>query len=127
MIKNVSNLLKICLYFDCILFISYVKKSLNLKHLTTSFCIQGFPDSSVGKEPACNAEDPSLIPGWGRSLGGGNGDPLQCSCLGNPMDRGIWWATVLRISQRWTQLKCLSTYMYIYIFSHGEFTCYACV
>ena len=34
------------------------------------------------------------IPGSGRFLGGGNGNPLQCSCLGNPMDRGAWWATV---------------------------------
>ena len=40
---------------------------------------QGFPDSSVGKEPACNAEDPSLIPGWGRSTGEGTGYPLQYS------------------------------------------------
>ena len=79
MIKNVSNLLKICLHFDCVLFISYVKKSLNLKHLTTSFCIQGFPDSSVGKESACNAGDPSLIPGLRRSPGEEKGYPLQYS------------------------------------------------
>ena len=39
--------------------------------------------------------DPGLIPGWGRSPGEGNGNPLQYSCLGNPMDRGAWWATVL--------------------------------
>ena len=69
----------------------------------------------------------TAAPGWGRSLGGGNGNPLQCSCLGNPMDRGIWWATVPRISQRWTQLKCLSTYMYMYIFSHGESTLCMCL
>ena len=60
MINKVSNLLKICLHFDCVLFILYVKKSLNLKHLTTSFCIQGFPDSSVGKESTCNAGDPGF-------------------------------------------------------------------
>ena len=42
-------------------------------HLT---CLQGFPDSSVGKEPTCNAEDPSLIPGSGRSTGEGIGYPL---------------------------------------------------
>ena len=40
---------------------------------------QGFPDSSVGKEPACNAEDPGLIPGWGRSTGEGIGYPFQYS------------------------------------------------
>ena len=39
------------------------------------------------------AEDVGLIPGSGRSPGGGNDNPLHCSCLGNPMDRGAWWAT----------------------------------
>ena len=38
--------------------------------------------------------DAGLIPGWGSSPGGGNGNPLQHSCLGNGMDRGAWWATV---------------------------------
>ena len=50
----------------------------------------GFPCSSVGKEPTCNAGDPGLIPGSGRSHGGGNGNPLQYSFLENPMDRGTW-------------------------------------
>ena len=45
-----------------------------------------FPDSSVGKESACNAGDPSLIPGWGRSAGEGNSYPLQYSGLENSMD-----------------------------------------
>ena len=44
------------------------------------------PDGSVGKESACNKEDPSLIPGLGRSPGGGSGNPLQYSCLENSMD-----------------------------------------
>ena len=56
--------------------------------------LQGFPCSSVGREPAYNAGDPGLISGLGRSPGGGNGNPLQYSCLENPMDRGAWWATV---------------------------------
>ena len=43
---------------------------------------------SDGKESACNAGDPGLIPGFGRPPGGGNGNPLQYFCLGNPMDRG---------------------------------------
>ena len=47
-----------------------------------------------GKESACQAGDSGSIPGLGRSPGEGNGDPLQYSCLGNPMDRGAWWATV---------------------------------
>ena len=54
----------------------------------------GFPGSSVGKEFACNARDPSSIPGSGRSPGEGNGNPLQYSCLGNSMDREAWWAIV---------------------------------
>ena len=54
----------------------------------------GIPCSSVGKESARNAGDRDSIPGSGRSPGEGNGNPLQYSCLGNPMDRGAWWATV---------------------------------
>ena len=54
----------------------------------------GFPGGSVGKETACSAGDPGLIPGSGRSPGEGNGNPLQYSCLENPMDREVWQATV---------------------------------
>ena len=54
----------------------------------------GFPDGSVSKEDTCNAGDPGSIPGLGRCPGEGNGNPLQYSCLGNPMDRGTWQATV---------------------------------
>ena len=53
-----------------------------------------FPGSSDGKESACNTRDLSLIPRSGRSPGEENGDPLQYSCLGNPMDRGAWQPTV---------------------------------
>ena len=53
-----------------------------------------FPSGSVGKESACNAGDQGLIPGLGGSSGEGNGNPLQYSCLENPMDRGAWQATV---------------------------------
>ena len=52
------------------------------------------PRSSVGKESACNAGDPGSIPGSERSPGEENGNPVQCSWLENPMDRGAWWATV---------------------------------
>ena len=52
------------------------------------------PHSSVGKESACNAGDPGSAPGSGRSPGEGNGNPLQYSCLENPMVEGAWWATV---------------------------------
>ena len=54
----------------------------------------GFPLSSVGTESTCNAGDLGLVPGLGRAPGEGNGNPLQYSCLENPMDRGAWQATV---------------------------------
>ena len=54
----------------------------------------GFPGGSDGKESACNAEDPGSSPGSGRSPGGEHGNPLQYSCLENPMDGGAWRATV---------------------------------
>ena len=54
----------------------------------------GFPHSSVSKSSACNAGDLGLIPGSGRSPGKGNGNPLQYSCLENPMNRGIWQVTI---------------------------------
>ena len=55
---------------------------------------KGFPGGSDGKEFAYNAGDPGLIPEWGRSPGEGNGNPLQYSGLGNPMERGAWRAAV---------------------------------
>ena len=64
-----------------------------------SFKNRGFPDSSVGKESACNAGDPGLIPESGRSPGEGNGNPLQYSCLENPIDEAEWWATVHRVTK----------------------------
>ena len=63
---------------------------------------KGFPDGSEGKESGCNEGDLGLIPGSGRSLGEGNGFPLQYSCLENSMDRGAWWATVHGIAKSWT-------------------------
>ena len=54
----------------------------------------GFPGGSVVKNLPASAEDTGLIPGSGRSPGEGNGNPLQYFCLGNPMDRGAWRATV---------------------------------
>ena len=55
-----------------------------------------------GKESACNAEDMGLIPGLGKSPGEGNGNPLQYSCLENPMDRGVWQATVHGVAKSQT-------------------------
>ena len=57
------------------------------------------PQWLSGKESACNAGDMGLIPGLGRSPPEGYGNPLQYSCLENPMDRGIWWATVRGVAR----------------------------
>ena len=64
----------------------------------------GFPGGSEVKASACNAGDLGSTPGSGRSPGEGNGNPLQCSCLENPMDGGAWWATVhgsQRVGHNW--------------------------
>ena len=62
---------------------------------------------------AGNARDVGSIPRWGRSPGGGNGNPLQNSCLDYFMDRGAWWATVHGFTKSWTQLsihtRCIHT------------------
>ena len=63
-----------------------------------------FPCSSDGKASACSAGDPGSIPGSGRSPGGGNGNPLQCSCLENPRDGGAWGATVRGVTKSRTRL-----------------------
>ena len=55
---------------------------------------QGFPRSSISKESACNAGDPGSSPGLGRFPGEGNSNPLQYSCLENPMGRVAWLTTV---------------------------------
>ena len=82
-------------------------------------CDLGFPGSSAGKEPACNAGDPGSIPGSEEGIGThssifglpwwfsgeGNGTPLQYSCLENPMDRGAWWAAVPGVAKSRTQLS----------------------
>ena len=65
--------------------------------------IQGFPQSSVGNESACNAGDLGSLPGLGRSLE--KEMTNQCSCLGNPMNRGAWQAIVHRVAKSRTQLS----------------------
>ena len=80
----------------CCLFILYIV-----------VCIWGFPGSSGGKESTCNAGSLGSIPGSRRSPGGGHGNPLQYSCLENPMDRGAWRAAVHRVTKSRTRLKQL--------------------
>ena len=58
---------------------------------------------------AGDARDMGLIPGLARSPGEGNGNPLQCSCLEDPMDGGAWWAAVYGVAQSQTRLKQLSS------------------
>ena len=67
--------------------------------------IEGFPSGSVVKNLSTNAGDMGLIPGLGRYPGGGNGNPLQYSCLENFMDRGTWRATVHRVAKNWMLLS----------------------
>ena len=65
----------------------------------------GFPWELRGKGSACNAGDMGSIPGSEKSPGEGNGNPLQYSCLENPMGRGAWWATVHSIAKSRTHLS----------------------
>ena len=60
---------------------------------------QGFPGGSESKESVCNAGDPGSIPGLRRFPGERNVNPLQYSCLENPMDRRAWWATVYGVAK----------------------------
>ena len=79
-------------------------------HVYMHVCMGGVPGGSVVEKSPANAGDTGdtgSIPGSGRSPGEGNGNPLQCSCLGNPMDRGAWWATGHWVTQSQT---CLSTH-----------------
>ena len=69
---------------------------------------RGFPGGSEVKASACNVGDPGSIPGLGRSPGEGNGNPLQYSCLENPMDGRAWWAIVHGVANSWTRLSLLT-------------------
>ena len=64
--------------------------------------MEGFPGGSVVKNLPANAGDTGLIPGLGRSLEEGNGNPVQYSCLGSPMDRGVWRAIVHGVTKSQT-------------------------
>ena len=73
-------------------------RATRMRWIFTSLSLKftGFPGDSVGKNLQTSAGDAVSIPGSGRSPGGENGNPLQYSCLENPMDRRAWWATVCR-------------------------------
>ena len=83
-----------------------------------------FQVAIVIKNPPANAgdvRDAGLIPGSGRSSGGRNGNPLQCSCLENPMDRGAWWAMVYGVAESNTveQLSAHTHTHILYLFTFG--------
>ena len=63
---------------------------------------KGFPGTSYSKESAYNVGDPGSVPGYRRSLGEGNGNLLQYSCLENPMDRGAWQARIHGVTKSQT-------------------------
>ena len=67
--------------------------------------IYGFPGASEVKAIACKERDPGSIPGSGRSPGEGSGNPLQYSCMENPMDGGAWWVTVHGVAKSRTRLS----------------------
>ena len=71
-----------------------------------------------GKEYACNAGDQGSISGSGRSPGEEIGNPLQYSCLGNPMDRGAWWATIHGVAEELDTLSDFTTSTTIYVFMY---------
>ena len=85
------------------------------------FVFWGLPQWFSGKACACNAGDLSSITGLGRSLGIGNGNPLQYSCLENSMDRGAWWDTVHGVTNSQTRLIKWS---HTHLFSRAAITKY---
>ena len=90
---------------NCSLQTQWLSKDQWSKEIWTQLIIFfSFPDGSDWKKSAYNEGDLSSIPGLGRSLGEGNGHPLQHSCLKNPMDRRAWWATVHGITKSWKWL-----------------------
>ena len=73
----------------------------------------GFPGGSEVKASACNVGDLGSIPGSGRSPGEGNGNPLQYSCLENPMEGGAWWATIPGVTKSRTRLNNFTSLHFI--------------
>ena len=88
---------------------SFIFSGLMFRSLIHFEFIFVFPDGSEVTMSACNVGDLGSIPGSGRSPGEGNGNPLQCSCLENPRDRGAWWAAAYGVAQSRTRLKRLSS------------------
>ena len=77
------------------------------------YFLYDFPVVQMVKKSACNAGDQGSIPKLVRSSGEGNSNPLQYSCLENPMDRGVWQTTVHGIAKSQTRLSDLTTFLYL--------------
>ena len=91
----------------------YVNHSEEMSYWGVNLLLRASQVVLVVKNPPANTgdgRDTGSIPGSGRSPGGGHGNPLQYSCLENPMDRGTWKATVHGVAKSWTRLKRLSTH-----------------
>ena len=113
------SIVKLLLFLFCSLVLR--SKLLLFKLWCTS--VWAFQVALVAKNPLANAgdrRDADSIPESGRSRGGGYGNPLQYSCLENPMDRGTWQVTVHRVEKSWTRLKQLGTHTRTYISVHGN-------
>ena len=85
----------------------------------------GFPGGSVVKNPPANAGDVGLTPGLGRSPGVGNGNPIQYSGLGNPMDRGAWWATAHGVAKLDVNEPLTLSYKTRFILKDIQLPCYS--
>ena len=84
------------------------------------YSVLGFPGGSEVKASACNAGDLGSIPGSGRSPGEGNGNPLQYSCLENPMGGGAWWATVHGVAKSRTRLSDFTFTSLNWVFAYSS-------
>ena len=103
--QAVIGLQRVCCYF-----LAVIDTLVNIS-LFLSFCYMSVRVVPVIKKLPANAgdvKDMGWLPGSGRSPGGGHGNPLQCSCLETPVDRGAWWAAVHQVAQSRTRLKRLS-------------------
>ena len=86
-----------------------------------------FPSGSVVKNPPANGGDIGSIPGLGRSPGEGNGNPHQYPCLGNPMDREAWWATVHGVARVGPNLQTKPLSLPLHLFESYLFCLFLCL
>ena len=120
--KGLQEVLK---FFRWLPAINLLPTSVNqdLQRVKLGFLLSGFPGGTSDKEPVYqwgDKRDVDSVSGSGGSPGGGHSNPLQYSCLENPMDRGAWQAVVHRVIKSWTQLKWLHTHTYTHTHIHSH-------